>query len=194
MWVDGKPVPFSENGYSIKADLPRNPGISVITLLADPVPGYPGTAFFKSPVRMSCSGGKMPSGDWTQQGALRWFSGGIRYTKTIDIDDPSGQWILDLGDVDATCEVSVNSDEPRFIINIPYTIDLTESLKKGENTISVLVYSSLANHCASNPSPYKGTPRAGLMGPVKLQKLGKCPFTQAVDSLNHHTGFSPEGS
>ena len=110
----------------------------------------------------------MKAGDWSEQGAMHWFSGGVRYTKTVEIDSLSGEWTLDLGDVDATCEVSVNGSDPQFIINVPYTLDVTSLLKEGENTVSVLVYSSLANHCSTGASPYKGTPRAGLMGPVKL--------------------------
>ena len=169
MWCDGKPLEFVQNGSSVSASLPENSGISAITMIVNPVAGHPGTAFFESPVKISCAGGRMPAGDWIEQGALRWFSGGVRYTKTVEVDDPAGEWLLDLGDVDATCEVSVNGGEPQFIINVPNTLDLTGLLKKGANTVSVLVYSSLANHCASNPSPYKGKPRAGLIGPVKLR-------------------------
>lgn len=169
MWVDGEPLSFTTSGRTVTASLPRNSGISAITVLAYPVAGCPGAAFFKSPVKISCGTGRMPAGDWTEHGALRWFSGGVRYTKTVDIDNPDGEWVLDLGEVDATCEVSVNGGEPQFIINVPYSVDLTGRLKKGPNTVSVLVYSSLANHCASSPSPYKGSPRAGLIGPVKLR-------------------------
>lgn len=169
MWCDGKPLAFVQSGSSVNAQLPANSGISAVTMVVNPVPGHPGTAFFESPVRISCAGGKMPAGDWTEQGAMRWFSGGVRYTRTVDVDDVAGEWLLELGDVDATCEVSVNGSEPQFIINVPYSLDITGQLKAGTNTISVLVYSSLANHCASNPSPYKGTPRAGLIGPVKLR-------------------------
>jgi len=168
IWVEGQNVPFEKTGSTVSVAVPANPGVSTVTVLAKPTPGCPGTAFFDGPVKIKCSRGRMPAGDWTGQGALRWFSGGVRYSRTVDIDELDGKWILDLGDVDATCEVSVNGSEPQFIINVPYSLDITKLLKSGSNTVSVLVYSSLANHCSSNPSPYKGTPRAGLIGPVKL--------------------------
>lgn len=169
IWADGKTVAFSQNGNSVSAPLPENSGISTITMIVNPVAGFPGNAFFLSPVKIHCEGGRMPAGDWSEQGAMRWFSGGVRYTRTVEVDDCSGEWLLELGDVDATCEVSINGSAPQFIINVPYSLDVTKLLKKGENTVSVLVYSSLSNHCASNPSPYKGKPHAGLLGPVKLR-------------------------
>ena len=70
--------------------------------------------------------------------------------------------------MDATCEVSVNGKKVDVLLAPPYKLDITKYARLGKNRVEVLVYSSLANHYQSIPSPYKGTPHAGLIGPVKL--------------------------
>ncbi len=110
----------------------------------------------------------MPVGDWTQQGALRFYSGGISYRHSFRLDGAKGRVRLDLGSVDATCEVAVNGRPVDVLINKPYVLDITDFVREGENQVEVLVYSSLANHYLTIPSPYKGTAHAGLLGPVRI--------------------------
>ena len=76
--------------------------------------------------------------------------------------------MLDLGEVDATCEVSVNGKRVDVLLASPYRLDISRYVRRGRNRIEVLVYSSLSNHYQTIPSPYQGTPHAGLIGPVKL--------------------------
>ena len=45
---------------------------------------------------------------------------------------------------------------------------MTGLMKLGKNHLEVLVYSTLANHYQTIPSRYRGTPEAGLIGPVRL--------------------------
>ena len=52
-------------------------------------------------------------------------------------------------------------------------VDVTACTHPGENRIEVLVYSTLANHYQTSPTPYKGDPEAGLIGPVRLIVGGK---------------------
>lgn len=112
----------------------------------------------------------MPVGDWTQQGALKFYSGGVSYKHAFRLDDTRGPIRLDLGSVDATCEVAVNGRHVDVLINAPYVVDITDFVKAGDNEVEVLVYSSLANHYLTIPSPYKGRPHAGLLGPVRIRK------------------------
>ena len=70
--------------------------------------------------------------------------------------------------MDATCEVAVNGRPVDVLINKPYVLDITDFVREGENQVDVLVYSSLANHYLTIPSPYKGTAHAGLLGPVRI--------------------------
>ena len=177
--VDGKNVPFKETGLGKTPDghptilykvgkLPANPDVSTVSVLARPDKGYPGAAFFTEPVKLECSGGLMEPGDWSRAGAMKFYSGGVKYSKVIKIKEPGRRVQLDLGDVDATCEVSVNGKPVDVLLRHPYILDVSKYIRKGKNRIEVLVYSSLSNHYQSIPSPYKGTPRAGLIGPVQL--------------------------
>ena len=173
--IDGKNVNIDKaNGCGqLEIRVPENPGISKVTVTASPECGFPGPAFFREPVKLNCSGGRMPEGDWSKKGALAFYSGAILYSKDIDFadvdsSDAGESIILDLGDVDATCEVSVNGGDSTVLIDKPYATDISPYVKAGANHIEVLVYSSLANHYSTIPSPYRGTPRAGLIGPVKL--------------------------
>ena len=169
--VDGRSVDFKCSGDTIFAHLENvNPYVSRVRIVGNPVRGRHGAAFFDGPVKIQCSGGRMPAGDWTQFGALGFYSGGIRYSKEVKIGEHSSV-VLDLGEVDATCEVSVNGTPVKTFISKPHTVDITEYVHEGANRIEVLVYSSLSNHYRTIPSPYRGTPRAGLIGPVRFLLL-----------------------
>ncbi|MBQ7472336.1 MAG: hypothetical protein IJS97_07940 [Prevotella sp.] len=139
-------------------------------LCVKPDKGQPAVSLVTEPIRIDCEKGLMRAGDWSDYGALKYYSGGIRYTKDVLLDSPGKKTVLDLGEVDATCEVSVNGCEPQVLIDPPYRLDITPYAHNGKNTISVLVYSSLANHYQTTPSPYRGEPHAGLIGPVTITK------------------------
>lgn len=169
--VDGKAVPFAFADGVCSVTLDRvNPGVSLVSVAGTPEAGYPGPAFFDSPVRMECSGGRIPEGDWTQFGALGFYSGGMKYEKDIVLDGAGAHVMLDLGDVDATCELAVNGRKVKTLIGKPYSAEITEFVHEGVNHIEVTVYSSLSNHYRTTPSPYRGTPHAGLIGPVMVRK------------------------
>ena len=112
----------------------------------------------------------MPVGNWAEFGAMKFYSGGVLYKKSIKVPDSVSfrRVELDLGMVDATCEVKVNGKKMGILMSPPYRMDITDSVLNGENKIEVLVYSTLSNHYQTIPSAYKGKARAGLLGPVKL--------------------------
>ena len=161
------PKPDAEGWYTI--DLPETMARGGdITLQAKPAIGHPAASVLTAPVKIDCGEGLMPAGDWSDYGALKFYSGGIRYTKHFNSDGIATSAELDLGEVDATCEVSVNGSTPQILMEPPYRLDITPFIRQGENTVSVLVYSSLSNHYQTVPSPYRGKPHAGLIGPVQL--------------------------
>ena len=145
--------------------LPRG-GDYVLTV--KPAKGQPAVAMVTTPIKIDCEKGLMKAGDWSDYGALKYYSGAIRYTKDVTLDSLSDRAVLDLGEVDATCEVTVNGCEPQTLFDPPYRLDITPYVHEGVNSISVLVYSALSNHYQTTPSPYRGEPRAGLMGPVTI--------------------------
>ena len=168
----GKTIPsgsITRNGDTYEVRLPGNlSGTVPVEVIGKPSLGHPGPAFFTEPVKMVCDGGKLRSGDWTSEGALKFFSGGIRYGKDVRIESKGRQVSLDLGEVDATCEVQVNGQDAGVLLSGPYELDITSYVRDGQNRIEVLVYSSLANHYQTIPTPYRGQARSGLIGPVKL--------------------------
>lgn len=169
--VDGKRMPFVRKGDEYMVRIASvNPGVSEVTVHGRALPSSPGAAFFSSPVRMKCATGKVQTGDWTRYGALRYFSGAVKYSKDIVIDGVHSSVILDLGEVDATCDITVNGLPAGILIGKPYSVDITRLVKPGVNRIEVKVCSSLSNHYSTIPSPYRGTPHAGLIGPVMIIK------------------------
>lgn len=169
VWVDGKKttLPDGKGNLRLKS---VNPHPAEVCLLGRAELGVSGADFFRKPVGLTCKGGRMPVGDWTQQGALKFYSGGVSYRHAFCLDDTKGRICLDLGSVDATCEVVVNGRQVDVLINKPYVLDITDFVRAGENEVEVMVYSSLANHYQTIPSPYKGTAHAGLLGPVVIRR------------------------
>ena len=112
----------------------------------------------------------MPLGDWSEMGVLNNYSGGVRYRKvfTLSEQDLSGRVELDLGEVTATAEVAINGQKVGVRVAPPWRFDLSDSLKVGKNEIEVLVLNTLSNHYQTIPSSYRGDPKSGLIGPVKV--------------------------
>jgi hypothetical protein len=103
-------------------------------------------------------------------GILNNYSGGVRYrtTFTVTEDHAKGRVEIDLGRVVATAEVHLNGKEVGVRVAPPWRLDVTGFLRAGENTLTILVYNTLANHYQTIPSRYRGKPVSGLIGPVRL--------------------------
>lgn len=139
-----------------------------ICLLVEADEGFNGGAIFASPVGFSVSEGLLQAGDWSSAGSLLHYSGGIRYRKEVTVPEGAGRVLLDLGRIVATCEVKVGGKDAGVMIAPPYRVDVTDLVHPGPNEVEVLVYSTLANYYQTVPTPYRGDPEAGLVGPVKL--------------------------
>jgi len=165
--VDGHSVKVDKKGVARVKNVNAHTGEAVLT--ARPAAGFPGAAFFQEPVKITCRKGGCTPGDWALLGAMKYYSGGVRYAKDVRLELAKGRRVwIDLGEVDATCEVAVNGKRVDVLTGKPYRLDISEYVRNGKNHVEVLVYSSLSGHYQSIPSPYKGTPHAGLIGPVKI--------------------------
>jgi hypothetical protein len=133
--------------------------------------GRQGTAAIAEPVKITTGEGLLAAGDWSQAGALKYYSGGMIYRKSITLPegDAARRVMLDLGSVVATCEVKINGKAAGVMMSPPYSVDITQYLHAGENEVEVLVYSTLANHYQTQPTPYRGEPTAGILGPVSVK-------------------------
>ena len=132
--------------------------------------GRQGAAAIAEPVKIATGEGLLAAGDWSQAGALKYYSGGMIYKKSITLPEniSAQRVVLDLGSVVATCEVKINGKAAGVMMSPPYSVDITKYLQAGENEVEVLVYSTLANHYQTQPTPYRGEPTAGIVGPVSL--------------------------
>ncbi|MGO3194800.1 MAG: glycosyl hydrolase [Sphingobacterium sp.] len=114
------------------------------------------------------------------------FSGTATYTHTVEIDkiDPEQEYILELGEVDMVAAVSVNDQKPFKMWAAPYSVNITDMVKAGKNTISIAVTNTWFNRLVYDAGlpedqrktwtvagPNKEAPlrNTGLMGPVVLQ-------------------------
>jgi len=133
--------------------------------------GFSGTAAFSYPIRQICEKGEISIGDWTKIDGLRCYSGGAWYRKTIHLDasDLGRPMQLDLGDVVSTAHLYINGAEVGLRMTPPWTFDIGKYMKAGDNLLEIKVFNTASNHYESIPTNYRGTVRAGILGPVKIQ-------------------------
>ncbi|NLJ44719.1 MAG: hypothetical protein GX431_13755 [Bacteroidales bacterium] len=118
--------------------------------------------------------GSLSPGSWKEQG-FPFYSWNFVYSKEFRVEDPEGEYIIELGKWSGTVsEVEVNGEKAGFIGFPPYRLDLTGKLRKGSNIISVSVTGSLKNLMG----PHFNDPAPGLVSPwlfrnVKTYPAGK---------------------
>ena len=178
IWINGNRLADScirsknEGGlYHYQISLPSIlKEVSTIAFSMETAIGYQATLALSTPVRLQTEEGVISAGDWSETGALRFYSGGINYMQQVNLPETlyGKKAVLNLGDIVATCEVKVNGVSAGILLSSPYQLEITQLLKPGKNEIEVLVYSTLANHYQTIPTPYRGDPKAGLIGPVSL--------------------------
>ncbi len=133
---------------------------------------------------------KLQTVSWTESNDdnIKYFSGTATYRKRIDIDDErlgEGQKIfLDLGDVKNLATIKVNGKNLGVTWKPPYVVDITNSVREGENEVEIEVTNTWYNRLkrdSSLPVSEKHTwvlgeeikfdmplCQAGLLGPVKI--------------------------
>ena len=112
------------------------------------------------------------------------FSGSVTYSTTFQMPDESKQLMLDLGKVSMIAEVTLNGKKLRTLWCTPYTLDITNDVKSGDNTLQVKVTSTWFNRLVydaalpeadrktwtiSGPSAGSPLKEYGLLGPVTLK-------------------------
>jgi hypothetical protein len=163
--VDGTPISGINGRYGLPAMAQR----AALTLTAPY--GGAGAALLQAPLTYQWGEGhaQLPA-SFVNLG-LADFAGAVTFTRTIDIDDPRRQWVLDLGVVRGTAEVMVNGESVGVRIWSPYQFDISDKLVIGQNQITILVTNTLAPYLAGH-SPTHYTPAhqevSGVFGPIVL--------------------------
>ncbi|MDD4513988.1 glycosyl hydrolase [Massilibacteroides sp.] len=118
------------------------------------------------------------------------FSGTVTYSTTFDLKTvkPEMKFVLDLGDVSMIASVSVNGTHLRTLWASPYKLDLTDAIKKGQNTLMIEVTSTWFNRLVydagqledkrktwtiNGPGKDASLKDYGLLGPVTLSVKSK---------------------
>ncbi|GAA2073958.1 glycosylhydrolase-like jelly roll fold domain-containing protein [Actinomadura alba] len=188
VFVDGVERAAADDGGSaepalITVDLAEDGPSAARTgaLRIECAPGHAGGAALAGPVRFEAGTGRITLGDWESAG-LAEYSGGVRYRRRIaapvgaDLAPGDGvtRTVLDLGRVRGTAEVVVNGRPVGVRVCSPYTFDVTEALRDGENEIEVLVLGTLAPYLdAVSPTHFvfPGQRVSGLIGPVRVGRI-----------------------
>lgn len=89
---------------------------------------------------------------WTELPDLRYFSGRATYDATLRVADPAGTRVLDLGTVREAAEVWINGRRAGVAWKLPYRVDVTGLLRKGDNQMRVVVANTLLNYVLSQPA------------------------------------------
>ena len=168
-WMDGKPLRDAGGGRFV-AESPATDA-PLIALAMSPPAGARGGAALPEPIRVETSGrGTLPLGDWSKVGILHNFSGGVAYSKSLDLTAAEAGEIthIDLGKVIATAGLRVNGEDAGVRVAPPWKFDVAGLLKAGPNTITVTVFNTLSNHYQTIPNNYRGDPDSGLFGPVRM--------------------------
>jgi hypothetical protein len=118
--------------------------------------------------------------DWSKNSdpKIRFFSGTATYTNTFKVSKlPQGQIYLDLGKVMVLAKVKVNGVYVGGVWTAPYRLNITNALKKGNNTLEVEVVNCWRNR---------------LIGEKTLPENERFTF-QTATYLNKDSELQPSG-
>lgn len=102
--------------------------------------------------------------DWTsyQENDIRYYSGHASYETTFKRKSTANKGeavVLDLGRVENIATVYVNGKNCGTVWRAPYTVDITDAVKKGKNELKIVVVNTWANALQGNDegkAPFKG--------------------------------------
>lgn len=145
----------------------------------DPEWGGPKEVTFDTPV------------SWTErpEPGIRFYSGKATYRKTFAFDEKleeEGEYVLDIGDVGdiGIARVKLNGKDLGVLWTPPFRVDVSETLKPGQNTLEASVVNSWRNRLVGDRDlpPHERYTRtnitlrpewqllpSGLLGPVTIQ-------------------------
>lgn len=126
--------------------------------------------------------------DWTtsENDAVKYFSGQVVYTTTFTLEElPQKSFYLDLGKVMVMAKVTLNGKYIGGVWTLPYRVNVTDYLRKGENKLEITVVNNWQNRLIGDQhlpedqrptwtvfNPWKADSplqSSGLLGPVEIQ-------------------------
>jgi hypothetical protein len=105
-------------------------------------------------------------GKWNEQGHP-FYSAGVVYSERFKVDAPSGCYRVSLPNwYGSVAKVNVNGKEAGYIGWPPWQCDVTKEIKRGDNTIEVIVIGTLKNTLG----PHHNNPVLGTAWPGMFQR------------------------
>jgi len=173
-WVDGEKAEVAEDTINFPTATEGGTKAKQVALRVRNKLGYYEGAAFRGPIAFECGRGEISLGDWCESG-LAYYSGGLKYQRTVNIakSNDTRTWLLDLGDIRTSAELKVNGRSIGVLLAPPFVFDVTNAIREGDNEIEVEVLNTLANFMSAGPTKYvyKGQTVSGLLGPVTLRAV-----------------------
>lgn len=117
---------------------------------------------------------------WNQQGHP-FYAAGVSYTQQFKVTKPTGKYSVKLPEwYGSVARVTVNGKPAGRIYRQPWQCDVTESIRRGENTIEVVVVGTLKNTLG----PHHGNPGLGSAWPSVFRRA---PETGPPPGNQYHT-------
>ena len=102
---------------------------------------------------------------WNEQGHP-FYAAGVAYAQKFEVAKPAGRYRVALPDwYGSVAEVKVNGKSAGYISAPPWECDVTELVKRGANTIEVVVIGTLKNPLG----PHHGNPPTGSAWPAMFR-------------------------
>ena len=165
-WLDKSFGVYAIGGHVKKGMNTVELSVNPMNIFAEIEPIYIIGDFAVVPERVGWSisaptGKNLTFGSWKEQ-QLPFYSWGVKYSQTYNLDVLSESYCVELGKWTGTVsEVYVNGEKAGWIGFDPYRLDITSFLKEGENRIDVVVIGSLKNLLG----PHYRNPDSGLVTP-----------------------------
>lgn len=107
--------------------------------------------------------------DIRDEDGLRDFCGTVRYELEFDYFLTFKKVLLDFGKNENAIKIVVNGIDCGFIYGAPYCADITNALKRGKNTLSIELSTTLALHYKDMFSKYCKIPKCGMLNAIELK-------------------------
>lgn len=167
--LNGVPATVCQDGHQAVVsfnDVSADCALCTVTIM--PSEGHVDGGVFEEPAQIFCGEGQIPLRDWSEMGALKFYSGGGMYHTTVNLEKLPKRMVLKLEEVSATASVQINGQEAGVLTASPWEWEITSFVHQGNNKISVTVYNTLGNYYEAIPTRYHSGIRSGIIGKAVL--------------------------
>jgi hypothetical protein len=146
-------------------------GATCAQLILTATAGAAGAALLRQPISYTYASApvELPS-SFAAQG-FGDYAGAVTYQRMVTVTNICQTWLLTIAALRGTVAVSVNGHTYAPRVWSPYTFDVSDAIRIGENTIELIVTNTLAPYMSGHsPSHYTSAhqEQSGILGPLTL--------------------------